>query len=109
MRTAGLSLIFILLPGYRAMAGQESPSPARLRELAREYYLWRNENHPVSSSYQGLHTWDDKLTDYSQAAIAARRRHINELLSSLKAAPAGSWSRDDRIDWMLFRAQLEHE
>ena len=25
----------------------------------------------------------------------------------MKAMPASGWSKDDRVDWMLFRAQLE--
>ena len=61
----------------------------------------------MSSSNQGLHTWDDRLADYSAEAIAARRRHVNELLAQVKAMRTDAWSRDDRVDWLLFRAQLE--
>src|SRR5215472_16748786 len=37
---------------------------ATLHKLADDYYVWRNENYPVRSSELGLHTWDDRLTDY---------------------------------------------
>ena len=40
--------------------------------MADDYYAWRNENYPVVSSDSGLHTWDDRLTDYSSAKIAER-------------------------------------
>ena len=80
---------------------------AALRKMADDYYAWRNENYPVGSSDSGLHTWDDRLTDYSAAKIAERAGHVRKLLDQVRALPAGSWPKDDRIDWMLFRSQLE--
>jgi len=88
---------------------QANASPQNLRSIAQQYYGWRNETHPVASSDAGLHTWDDKLTDYSQPAIRARAVHVRSILDQTQAMePATrSWSRDDRIDWLLFRSQLE--
>ncbi|PYJ08960.1 MAG: hypothetical protein DMF06_11530 [Verrucomicrobia bacterium] len=80
---------------------------ATLRKIAEDYYAWRNENYPVGSSDSGLHTWDDRLTDYSAAKIADRAQHVRKLLDQVRALPGGSWPKDDRIDWMLFRSQLE--
>ncbi|MFL6520116.1 MAG: DUF885 domain-containing protein [Chthoniobacterales bacterium] len=79
-----------------------------LREMADEYYAWRNENFPVVSSDSGLHTWDNRLTDYSPAKIAERSQHVRKLLDQVRAMPASKWSKDDVIDWLLFRAQLEN-
>ncbi len=90
-----------------SVRGQTSASPATLHRLADNYYNWRNQNYPVASSDAGLHTWDAKLTDYSPAAIAARRAHMLNLLAQVNAMPAAKWKKDDRIDWLLFRAQLE--
>jgi uncharacterized protein (DUF885 family) len=87
-------------------AAQES-GPARLRALAHEYFSWRNEQSPVFSSDQGLHRWDDRLTDYSMQAITQRREHNQRLLAEVSALPGASWGRDDQIDWLLFRADLE--
>ncbi len=64
-------------------------------------------NFPVSSSDAGLHTWDKRLTDYSLSAVLARRLHAKELLSKVQATPADKWSKDDQIDWLLFRSQLD--
>src|SRR6266705_5289748 len=86
---------------------QGAASPADLHRLADDYYNWRNRNYPVASSDAGLHTWDSKLTDYSPAAIAARRQHVRSLLAQINAMPTTNWNKDDRIDWLLFRAQLE--
>jgi uncharacterized protein (DUF885 family) len=81
---------------------------AALRKLADEFYAWRNENFPVNSSDAGLHTWDSRLTDYSAAKIAERNQHVRKLLDQVRAMPGAKWPKDDRIDWMLFRAQLEN-
>jgi uncharacterized protein (DUF885 family) len=98
----------ILSCGPRSLLGQSaSVSPASLRAMAHEYYQWRNERYPVASSDQGLHSWDDRLTDYSRAAVSERRAHVARLLARVRAMPTAGWSRDDRIDWLLFRAQLE--
>jgi len=80
---------------------------ATLRKMADDYYAWRNENYPVGSSDSGLHTWDDRLTDYSAAKTAERAQHVRKLLDQVRALQTAKWPKDDRIDWMLFRSQLE--
>jgi uncharacterized protein (DUF885 family) len=91
----------------RAQRAQLNASPDTLRQLADEYYNWRNQNYPVFSSDAGLHIWDDKLTDYSPAAIAARRARVVQLLAQVNRMRTDKWSKGDQIDWLLFRAQLE--
>ncbi|HEY8203316.1 MAG TPA: DUF885 domain-containing protein [Pyrinomonadaceae bacterium] len=86
---------------------QSSASPATLRKLAEDYYNWRNQNYPVASSDAGMHTWDNRLTDYSPAAIAGRRARVVRLLAQVSAMRPDKWKKDDQIDWYLFRAQLE--
>jgi len=76
--------------------------------LAHDYYAWRNENYPVRSSDAGLHTWDDRLTDYSPAKIAERAQRVRSLLDKVRAIKTDTWPKDARIDWILFRAQLEN-
>lgn len=82
-------------------------SPAALRAQALDYYHWRDENFPVASSDAGLHTWDNRLTDYTSAAIKSRSQHVKNLLTQVNAIDTTHWTKDDRIDWLLFRAQLE--
>ena len=86
---------------------QANASPADLRKIAEDYYNWRNQNYPVFSSDAGLHTWDSKLTDYSLSPLLARRLHAKEVLAKVKAMNTEQWSKDDRIDWLLFRSQVE--
>src|SRR5262249_7296472 len=85
-----------------------SAAPATLHKLADEYYGWRNENYPVRSSEVGLHTWDDRLTDYSPAKIEERAKHVRSLLEKVRGMKTDDWPKNDRIDWILFRAQLEN-
>jgi len=84
-----------------------SAATAALHKMAEDYYAWRNENYPVRSSYVGLHTWDDRLTDYSPAKIEERARHVHSLLEKVHATKTDNWPKDERIDWILFRSQLE--
>src|SRR5882724_6726358 len=87
--------------------GQTPTTPADLRKLAGDYYNWRNQNYPVSSSDSGLHTWDNRLTDYSLSAVLDRRLHVKGVLVKVDAISAANWNKDDRIDWLLFHSQLE--
>ena len=98
-------LIIVFVPSF-AFAGI-SGSPGDLRKLVSNYYRWRNERYPVASSDQGLHTWDDRLTDWSAAAVKLRREHAAAVLSQVHALKTDGWAKDDRIDAALFRAQLE--
>src|SRR6266850_1495522 len=106
-------LTFLLLAcalvavSFDSIQAQEPKTPADLQRLAADYYNWRNQNYPVGSSDAGLHTWDNKLTDYSLSAVLMRRLHVKEVLAKVRAMPAANWSKDDRIDWLLFRAQLD--
>ncbi len=109
MKPSGLLLIALVVAIAQVLSAQEAASPTKLRQMAADYYRWRNQSYPVASSDQGLHSWDDKLADYSAEAIALRHRYVNQLLAQVQAMAIGSWSRDDRIDGLLFRAQLERE
>jgi uncharacterized protein (DUF885 family) len=96
-----------LVCSFNPVLAQDPKTPADLQRLAQDYYNWRNQNYPVASSDAGLHTWDNKLTDYALSAVLMRRLHVKEVLAKVRAMPAASWSKDDRIDWLLFRSQLD--
>ncbi len=80
---------------------------AALHKLANDYYNWRNESDPVSSSNAGLHTWDDKLADFSPAKISERAQHVRALLDKVRAMKIDTWPKGEKIDALLFRSQLE--
>jgi uncharacterized protein (DUF885 family) len=82
-------------------------SPNTLRTTAHNFYEWLDREYPVGSSDAGKHTWDDRLTDYSAAARAKRAAHVREVLATVRAVDVSHWSKDDVIDWLLFRSDLE--
>ncbi|HEY7306542.1 MAG TPA: DUF885 domain-containing protein [Bryobacteraceae bacterium] len=82
-------------------------TPAELRNLAHSYYEWQGREFPVASSSEGLHTWDSLLTDFSKSAITRRKEHVHQLLERVRTMNSANWSKDDQIDRILFRAQLE--
>ena len=96
----------LVRPAAAQLANQRAETSA-LPKLADDYYAWRNENYPVRSSEAGLHTWDDRLTDFSAAKIAERAQHVKTLLEKVRALKTDAWPKEHRIDWILFRAQLE--
>ena len=98
---------FLITIDCKPALAQQPTTPADLRKLAADYYTWRNQNYPVASSDAGLHTWDNKLTDYSLSAVLMRRLQVKETLAKVSGMQTANWSKDDRIDWLLFRAQLE--
>ncbi|HLE63808.1 MAG TPA: DUF885 domain-containing protein [Pyrinomonadaceae bacterium] len=103
-----LLAICAIMSSQPPATAQTMNSPAALRKLAEDYYNWRNQNYPVFSSDNGLHTWDKLLTDYSLSAILARRLKVKEVLGKVRAMQPENWTKDDRIDWLLFRSQLEY-
>ncbi len=105
--TLFLTACAIMIVSSSSTPAQNPTTPADLRKLADDYYNWRNQQFPVASSDAGLHTWDNRLTDYSLSALLARRLHVKEVLGKVRAIQTASWSKDDRIDWLLFRSELE--
>jgi uncharacterized protein (DUF885 family) len=95
-----LAAIFLLWAGHAAA------SPADLRTTAHEYYQWRDAAYPVATSDQGEHRYDNRLADYRMSEILRRREHVKDLLTKVNAVAADGWSKDDRIDRILFQSQL---
>ena len=87
-------------------AGHAAASPADLRATAHEYYQWRDAAYPVATSDQGEHRYDNRLTDYRMSEVVRRRQHVSELLTQVSALAADGWNKDDRVDRILFQAQL---
>jgi uncharacterized protein (DUF885 family) len=103
-------VVLLLLATVVVAAPAKTPastSPAAMRALAQEFYDWRDREDPVNSSDQGKHEFDSRLSDHSPAAVAARAAHVTKLLEHIRAIDVSKWNRDDIIDWLLFRSQLE--
>jgi len=85
---------------------QAAASPAEFHKLAHEYYQWRDASYPVATSAAGDHRLDTRLTDYSMTEVLRRRQHVNDLLMHVSSLATDGWSKDDRIDVVLFQSEL---
>src|SRR5438105_13693320 len=79
------ALITKTAPPITTESKASAADSAALHKFADGYYNWRDENYPVVSSEAGLHTWDNRLTDYSAAKIAERAQHVRKLLDQVRA------------------------
>jgi uncharacterized protein (DUF885 family) len=82
----------------------------RLVELDRRYVFWSFEQNPTSATDAGIHTYDDRLADYSrgaQAAQLAQLRVYRKELAALEPPPGAS--AHARVDYLLIRANLEDD
>ena len=101
MHPRSLLATVILFFSLQAAAG-----PAEFRKVAHEYYQWRDASYPVATSAAGDHRFDTRLTDYSMTEVLRRRQHVSDLLMHVGSLATDGWSKDDRIDVVLFRAEL---
>jgi uncharacterized protein (DUF885 family) len=102
-----VALPVVLLSALVFATARLDADEAGLRQTANDYYRWRNEQDPVASSDRGLHTWDDRLADYSSGALAARRARVSTLIDEVRRLDDAGWSKDGKVDRLLFLSQLE--
>jgi uncharacterized protein (DUF885 family) len=103
-----------LLPlalGCILLCGAASPSPdyqQRLIDLERSYTFWSLEQSPTSATDAGIHTYDDRLADFSAAAQAEQMRRLRAYRDQLAAlTPPPGTSRHAFVDYLLIRSNLE--
>jgi uncharacterized protein (DUF885 family) len=80
-------------------------APAELRAIAHDTYEWYDAAYPVAASSLGDHRYDARLTDYRMSEVVRRREQISRLLAQVRALSTVGWSKDDRIDRLLFESQ----
>ena len=90
-----------------------APSPSgtyeqRLIQLERSYTFWSFSLEPTGATDAGIHTYDERLADYSPAAQRAQmtrlRAYRNEL-AGLQPPPGAS--PHEVVDYLLIRSNLE--
>jgi len=99
-------LVAAVFLGSSSLHAAAAAEPAELRRMAHEFYEWRDAANPTATSTQGGHQYDDKLADYRMSEVRKRRDHIASLLAAVSALSTDGWSKDDRIDRVLFQSQL---
>ncbi|PYL52837.1 MAG: hypothetical protein DMF29_10170 [Verrucomicrobia bacterium] len=67
-----------------------------------------NQDHVMGAAALHKLAWDDKLADFSPAKINERAQHVRALLEKVRAMKIDAWPKDEQIDAILFRSQLEN-
>ena len=86
-------------------AARAADSPAEeaaaraLRTLADAEWEWQLAQFPERATTLGDHRYDDRLTDRSAAAVAARRAHHRDTLAAVRAIDRSRLAGEDRLTW----------
>jgi uncharacterized protein (DUF885 family) len=91
-----------------AVAAPNGASQA-LHKLLDAQFEWTLSQFPERATTIGDHRYDERLTDRSAAAIAARRVHHRQFLAAVRAIDRGRLQGEDRLSWDVaeFNAALD--
>ena len=80
---------------------------AALRALYEREWTWRLAQFPLLATSTGEHRHDDRLGMVDEAAQRARRAYWEGVLRELDAIDASALSPAAKVDYAIFRAQVE--
>ncbi|MDH4073690.1 MAG: DUF885 domain-containing protein, partial [Gammaproteobacteria bacterium] len=106
MRKNALFVVFLLIiTPWQAFA-----EPADdFRSLLDEHWEWQLREDPVLASRLGDRRYNDQWADMNLAAIERRYREVRQFLRRLQLIDSGRLSDVDRLNYDLFRRELEDE
>lgn len=93
-----------------ALAGAlfAAPAPAdAFRALVDREWQWRLREDPLFATSVGVHDYDDRLPSASAADQARRDVETRQFIAELDAIPRASLGARERVDYDIFRAQLQ--
>jgi hypothetical protein len=107
-----LAALLVLASSVQACSrSTEQPNPAdsdaAFRALATEILQFSYRQDPPTATYLGIHTYDDRLGDYSQAAIRAESDTIKAFQQRLKEVDAQSLSDEAQLDFEQTKQTLD--
>jgi uncharacterized protein (DUF885 family) len=80
----------------------------RLVALERAYMTWSFEESPTSATDAGIHTYDERLSDFSASAQRAQMVRLRAFRNQLAALqPSAEASAHARVDYLLIRSNIE--
>ncbi|HLT90523.1 MAG TPA: DUF885 domain-containing protein [Woeseiaceae bacterium] len=99
-----LTLVVLLAPAYAAAGPAED-----LARLLADAWAWELRENPVRASRLGERRYDDRWRDMSLAAIERREREQRAFMERLRAIDPEALGDEDRLNYELFRRQLEND
>jgi uncharacterized protein (DUF885 family) len=101
-----LALLVLILLGGLAGAEQPAEADARFESIARAYTDFYLQSNPERATTLGDHRFDDRLTDYSGAAIDAIVATNRKTLDQLNQIKAEELTGANRIDIEILRENI---
>ena len=106
MRTLALALLAVTAPPTGTIP--KTPHD-QLVALFEAQWDWQAQAYPELATETGDDRFDDKLTDFSPAALAQRQQHEREVLERVKGFDRSALSPEDRLNLDLFLYPLQQE
>src|ERR1051326_9221926 len=79
----------------------------RLQELARDFWIWRAANQPISSDdIPRIERPDGWIPEWSPAAIERRRRELDDLTDRHRNIDAQLWPIEQQVDFRFIGSAL---
>ena len=97
----------VLIAAAAGAAGADTSEDARLRGFFDREWQWGLEQFPEGATSLGDNRYNDRLTDMSLDAIAARKRRGREELEELKSFRRDALSPANRVNYDLFLHDVE--
>lgn len=98
------------LGAFAEIQSSESKAEMAASEFQRfvsDYLSDLYSRHPVLAASSGLHSWDDRLEDYSQAALVAEAASIKKFQLRLEKIPALSLGLSELFDHEILAANMK--
>jgi len=103
MRLVGIAALGLLF----ATAALAADAAARFDDLVAREWQWRLRESPTLATYVGVHDSDDRLEDASLAATARRTKETEAFLAELATIDPLELPAAARVDYAIFKGQLE--
>jgi uncharacterized protein (DUF885 family) len=87
--------------------GPTGDTAKTLHALFDREWDWRMQEDPLLATSYGDHRFDDKLPDITPAAEERRAQQTDAFLADLAKIDRATLSSDDRINYDMFKAQLD--
>lgn len=108
--TRVLRIVFVivcLLTAGSAEAKKKSAGPVSFREMSLRVLDSLQSFFPVSATEMGIHSYDNRLGDYSQTSVNRMISSLEKLQSRLAAYNTPNLSPSEQIDYKLLNSNLE--
>ncbi|HEX9800144.1 MAG TPA: DUF885 domain-containing protein [Thermoanaerobaculia bacterium] len=101
------SIALLTVVAGAALAAPPPDAAARFADLVDREWQWRLREFPTFATAVGVNDYNDRLDDASLAAAARRDGETAAFLAELEAIDRAALAAADRLDYDIFRRQLE--